>query len=430
MKKRALTKVLAITMAAAMLCGGCGSAKTEPASTESTKVESSETAPAATEVADEDTEYGKLIIFQSKTEIMDALNSCVEDFSEETGIEVELWETTGDNYYTDLKTDLSTEAGPTLFSLAPGSESKEMADYLESVSDLSFIDKVSAGMVDEVNGKQVGIPYTLEGFGLVYNSDLADVSKLTSTDALISFLGDKAAEGINGLGFSQEEYFLIMHVLNTPFAIQADPDAYLEGVLNGTEKMIDNDAFKEFAQLMEAVRDNCTNPVDITYDNNCGDFATGKTAMIHQGNWCYSMFNDYDVDFEMGIAPLPLLGNNKVAVSVPAAWYVNVDATDAEKASAKAFLEWLYTSETGKGYLMDSFGFVPVVEGMASTSLDPISQSVAKAASEGNTIPWSLSNWPAGISSALAPIASQFFVSDMSGEDMVNALNDAFVAAK
>lgn len=430
MKKRALTKVLAITMAAAMLCGGCGSAKTEPASTESTKVESSETAPTATEVADEDTEYGKLIIFQSKTEIMDALNSCVEDFSEETGIEVELWETTGDNYYTDLKTDLSTEAGPTLFSLAPGSESKEMADYLESVSDLSFIDKVSAGMVDEVNGKQVGIPYTLEGFGLVYNSDLADVSKLTSTDALISFLGDKAAEGINGLGFSQEEYFLIMHVLNTPFAIQADPDAYLEGVLNGTEKMIDNDAFKEFAQLMEAVRDNCTNPVDITYDNNCGDFATGKTAMIHQGNWCYSMFNDYDVDFEMGIAPLPLLGNNKVAVSVPAAWYVNVDATDAEKASAKAFLEWLYTSETGKGYLMDSFGFVPVVEGMASTSLDPISQSVAKAASEGNTIPWSLSNWPAGISSALAPIVSQFFVSDMSGEDMVNALNDAFVAAK
>lgn len=426
MKKKAYTKVLAITMAAAMLCGGCGASKTAPASSEAT----STAKEVVNEAVNEDTEYGKLIIFQSKTEIMDALNNCVEDFSEETGIEVELWETTGDNYYTDLKTDLSTEAGPTLFSLAPGSESKEMADYLESVSDLSFIDKVSEGMVDEVNGKQVGIPYTLEGFGLVYNADLADVSKLTSTDALISFLSEKKGEGINGLGFSQEEYFLIMHVLNTPFAIQADPDAYLEGVLNGTERMMDNDAFKEFAKLMEAVRENCTNPVDITYDNNCGDFATQKTAMIHQGNWCYSMFNDYDVNFEMGIAPLPLLGNNKVAVSVPAAWYVNVDASDAEKASAKAFLEWLYTKETGKGYLMDAFGFVPVVEGMTSTALDPISQSVAKAASEGNTIPWSLSNWPAGISSALAPIVSQFFVSDMSGEEMVNALNDAFVAAK
>ena len=81
---------------------------------------------------------------------MDQLNACAEDFSAETVNEGEVWETSGDNYFTDLKTDLSTESGPTLFSLAPGSESVEMADYLEDVSDLNFIDKVSAGMVDIV----------------------------------------------------------------------------------------------------------------------------------------------------------------------------------------------------------------------------------------------------------------------------------------
>ena len=178
---------------------------------------------------------------------------------------------------------------------------------------------------------------------------------------------------------------------------------------------------------MEAVRANCTNPVDITYDNNCGDFATGKTAMIHQGNWCYSMFADYDVAFDMGIAPLPLCGNNKVAVSVPAAWYINTDAAPEEKAAAKAFLEWLYTSETGESYLMGEFGFVPVVEGMESSTLDPISTSVAAAAAAGNTIPWSMANWPAGISSSLAPIVMEFYVSEMTGEELVNQLNDAFV---
>lgn len=418
MKKRLLS-VVALTMTAAMLLGGCGQAA------ETSTKATGETTP----VADAETEYGKLIIFQSKTEIMDALNSCVEDFSEETGIEVELWETTGDDYYTDLKTGLSTESGPTLFSLAPGSESVEMADYLEDVSDLSFADKISAGMTDEVNGKKVGVPYTLEGFGLVYNANLADTASLTSTDALVDFLAAKKGEGINGLGFSQEDYFLIMHVLNTPFAIQDDPDAYLASVLAGEKRMIDDAAFQEFASFMEAVRANCTNPVDVTYDNNCGDFATGKTAMIHQGNWCYSMFADYDTDFDMGIAPLPLCGNDKVAVSVPAAWYINVDATDAEKASAKAFLEWLYTSETGADYLMNQFGFVPVVDGMTSESLDPISQSVADAAAAGNTIPWNMAKWPAGISSSLAPIVSQFYVSDMTGEDLVNQLNDAFVEA-
>ena len=427
MKKKLLSSVLVLTMTVAMLLGGCGAADTAtaPAATE----EAAEVVEEAAEEVAEDVEYGKLTIFQSKTEIMDQLTACVDDFSSETGIEVELWETTGDNYYTDLKTDLSTEAGPTLFSLAPGSQSVEMGDYLEDLSSLSFMDKVSAGMADVVNGKTVGVPYTLEGFGLVYDDALVDPSTLNSTDALVSFLAQVKADGINGLGLSQESYFLIMHILNTPFAVQADPAAYLDSILAGEARMMDEAAFQEFATVMEAIRENCTNPVDITYDNNCGDFATGKTAMIHQGNWCYSMFADYDVNFNMGLAALPLCGNNKVAVSVPAAWYINVDAAEDEKASAKAFLEWLYTSETGKSYLMDQFGFLPVVEGMTSTSLDPISQSVADAAAAGNTITWSLSNWPAGIDSALAPIVSDFFTSDMSGEDMVNKLNDTFVEA-
>lgn len=420
MKKKSIALLLAMAMTASCFAG-CGAESAAP------KAEAAASEEAEAEAADE--EVGKLIIFQSKTEIMDKLNQCAEDFSEETGVEVEVWETSGDNYFTDLKTDLSTEAGPTLFSLAPGSESVEMADYLEDVSNLSFINDVSAGMVDEVNGKKVGIPYTLEGFGLVYNSSLVDTAKIASTDDLISYLESAKADGVNGLGFSQEDYFLIMHVLNTPFAIQADPDAYLDKVLKGEERMIDNDAFKEFAKLMEAVRTNCTNPADITYDNNCGDFATGKTAMIHQGNWCYSMFADYDVNFDMGIAPVPLCGNNKVAVSVPAAWYINVDAADSEKAAAKKFLEWLYTSETGKGYLMNEFGFVPVVKGMTSDSLDPISASVSEAAASGNTIPWNMANWPAGIATSLSPIVMDFYVSDMSGEELVNKLNDAFVEA-
>ena len=419
MKKKVLALLMAMAMTATCLAG-CGGQQAASTPAASDKEEAAEVAEG---------EYGKLVIFQSKTEIMDKLNQCAEDFTEETGIEVEVWETSGDNYFTDLKTDLSTEAGPTLFSLAPGSESVEMADYLEDVSDLSFIDKVSAGMVDEVNGKKAGIPYTLEGFGLVYNSSLIDATTLNSTDALTAYLAKAQADGINGLGFSQEDYFLIMHVLNTPFAIQADPADYLAKVLAGEERMYDNDAFKEFALFMEAVREYCTNPADITYDNNCGDFATGKTAMIHQGNWCYSMFADYDVNFDMGIAALPLCGNNKVAVSVPAAWYINTDAAPEEKAAAKAFLEWLYTSETGKNYLMAEFGFVPVVEGMTSETLDPISTAVSNVAAKGDTIPWNMANWPAGISSSLAPIVMQFYVSDMSGEELVNQLNDAFVEA-
>ncbi len=235
---------------------------------------------------------------------------------------------------------------------------------------------------------------------------------------------------MNGLGLSQEDYFLIAHILNAPFAVQEDPDTYLQKVLGGEVRIAENDAFLEFAKLMEGIRANCTNPVDVTYDNNCGDFATGKTAMIHQGNWCYSMFADYEIGFDMGIAAVPIQGNNKLSVSVPTAWYVNTDASDDEKALAKEFLEWMYTSETGTDYLMNKFKFIPVVEGMTSENLDPVSQSVADAVASGNTIPWVMSNWPAGIvTTDLAPITKEFFTTEMSGEELLNKLNDAFVSA-
>ena len=373
---------------------------------------------------------GKFTIFQSKTEIMDQLNQLAKDYKDETGVEIEVWETSGDNYYKDLKTGISTESGPVLFSLAPGSESVEMSDYLEDVSDLSFMSKISDNLKDSVDGKVVGVPYTIEGFGLVYDGNLVDTSKIGSTDALIDYLKEAKGKGINGLGLSQEDYFLIAHILNTPFAVQDDPDAYLQQVLKGEVRMKDNDAFKEFAKLMEAIRENCTNPVDVTYDNNCGDFATGKAAMIHQGNWAYGMFKDYDVDFDMGIAPVPINGNKKVAVSVPAAWYINVDASDEEKSMAKEFLEWLYTSDKGKDYLMNQFGFVPVVDGMTSDKLDPLSKSISEASKD--SIPWVMSNWPAGIiTTSLSPITQEFFTNpSMTGEELIDKLNDAFVNAK
>ncbi len=107
-----------------------------------------------------------------------------------------------------------------------------------------------------------------------------------------------------------------------------------------------------------------------------------------------------------------------------------MDAPDDEKALAKDFLEWMYTSKTGESYLMDKFKFIPVVEGMSSESLDPVSQSITDAVASGNTIPWVMSDWPAGIvTTDLAPLAKEFFTTKMSGKKFLNRLNDAFVSA-
>ena len=372
----------------------------------------------------------KIIVFQSKVEITDQLEAAAKAYTDATGVEVEVWGTTGDDYLQQLKIRLSSDQGPTVFSLAPGAESEDLKAYLTDLGNLSFIDKIADNMADEIDGKVVGIPYTMEGFGMVYNKDLIDASQVTDYESFVKMLQDQKAAGINGFSLSQESYFLIGHILNTPFALQADPADYIDKLVAGDVTMQDTAEFVEFGKFMEAIREYTINPLEVTYDKETGDFATGKSASIHQGNWAYGMFTDYDIPFEMGMMPFPLAGNDKLAVSVPTCWYVNSQATAEEIQAGKDFITWLYTSETGEKYMMEEFGFIPVVSNMENSNLDPLSQDVSAFAAAGNTIGWPNSLWPAGIVDVyLQPITEEFFTSDMSGTDFLVKLSEAFVQA-
>lgn len=417
MKKRKIVSlVLATVLGASMVLGGCGSKGGSDASnTEGTSGESK----------------GKITIFQQKTEIYDQLKELAKDYEKETGVEVEVWQISGDDYYQNLKTYMSSESGPTVFSLSSSTEIAEMSAYLEDLSDLSFLDKINDDLIAKSDDKTVGVPMTAEGFGLVYNKNLISEDQINTTDALVQTIKDAAANDETGLGLSQEAYFLIGQILNTPFALQDDPAQFCQDVYDGKVNIADVEEFQELGQIFEAIKENQKNPLEVSYDDNCGDFATGKTEMIHQGNWCYSLFSSYDVDFDMGIAPLPIAGNKSIAVGVPSVWCVNTDASDSDKQLAKDFLNWLYTSETGADYLTNKFGFIPVVDGMEADNLDPLSQAVSDAIAEGNIIPWTFNEeWPAGIiTTYLVQNAEEYFSSDMTTDEFLKALNDSFVTA-
>lgn len=424
MKKKLFVFLLSVVMVMGLVLTGCGGGDTNKDTNSEDKKEAQNDDEGKTKSAE------KIIVFQSKVEIVDKLEELAGDYQDETGVEVEVWGTTGDDYFQQLKTKLANNQGPTVFSLAPGAESEQMASYLADLSDLSFVDQIAEGMANEKDGKVIGIPYTVEGFGMVYNKNLFDASKVTNTDEFVKMLEEQKGNSINGLGLSKESYFLIGHMLNTPFALQENPTEFVEKLGKGEVKMADTKEFQEFAKMYAAIRENSYNPLEVNYDKEIGDFATGKTAAIHQGNWCYNMFEDYDLDFELGMAALPINGNDKLSVSVPTAWYVNSQASEEEQQAGKDFLNWLYTSDKGKEYLMDEFGFIPVVEGMESENMDPLSQEVAKYTEEGKTITWPMNQWPAGIVDVyLVPVAEKFFTTDMSEQDFLKALDEAWAEA-
>lgn len=426
--KKWMSVLLASSMVVGVALTGCGSS--DAGKTEDTGKTSGDTSGAA-ENGDESLEGTKIVIFQSKVEIVDQLEACAQAFEDETGIKVEVWGTTGDDYLQQLKTKLANNQGPTIFNQTGYSELEMLQGYAADLTDLSIVPEVADGLLDpvKVDDKVYGIPYTVEGFGLVYNKDLCDASTLKSTDDFINLIKEQKANGVEGFELSQETYFLIGHILNTPFALQDNPEQFIADLEEGKVKMADNEIFKEFADMMVQIRENCQNPLEQNYDGEVGDLATGKAAMIHQGNWCISLLQDFEFE-NVGLAPLPLAGNDKLAVAAPSYWTVNSQATEQEQAAAKKFVEWLYTSETGKSFLYDEFKFIPVLKNDTSENLDVLSAEVSKYVSEGKTIGWPNKLWPAGVVDVyFAPLAQKFFTEDMTAEQFLTELDQAYADA-
>ncbi|RJX39987.1 ABC transporter substrate-binding protein [Paenibacillus pinisoli] len=372
----------------------------------------------------------KISLFQSKVEIADQLEAMAKKYKEETGNEIDVWGSAGDNYLTQLQAKLNAGEGPTIFGVQTGAETTKFQSYYYDMSNESYVKNIAPNMEVKIDGKIVGVPTGVEGFGFVYNKELVDPAKITDLASFKSFLEESKANGINGFSLSQEAYFLIGHIINTPFALQQDPVAFIEKLNKGEVKMADTKEFQEFGQFMEAIRESAKNPLEVTYDTQMGDFATGKTAIVHQGNWSYGMLQDYK-DIDAGMMAMPLAGNTKLAVDIPAIWVINNKASADQIKAANAFFEWLYNSETGKNIIVNEFKFIPAMTNIETSSLDPLSQAVSEATVSGNTIPWALTYFPQGIiQNDLAPVAQEFFLNkSMTGAQLLQKLDEVWAKA-
>ncbi|MBB6674231.1 sugar ABC transporter substrate-binding protein [Cohnella nanjingensis] len=421
MKKVKKVSILLTATAMVGLLAACGS------STDGNKESGSPAASGTSSAAPE--KLKKISLFQSKVEIAESLEALAKTYKKETGNDVEVWGSAGDAYATQLQAKLAAGEGPTIFSVATGAEADKFKSYYADLSGEPFAKDIAKDMALTDGGKVVGVPYGVEGFGLVYNKSLVDPKDVTDLASFTKTLEKVKADGKNGFSLSQEAYFLIGHIINTPFALQADPQDFIAKLNKGEVKMADTKEFQEFAKFMEAIKANSPNPMEVKYDTQMGDFATGKTAMVHQGNWSYGMLKDYgDLGFDVGMMGLPLAGNDKIAVGVASNWVVNGKADADQIKAAKGFLNWMLTSDSGKNAIVNEFKFIPAMTNIEAANLDPLSQTVYEATKNGQTIPWALNYFPQGIIvNDLAPATQAFFLDKkMTGEQFLKNLDAAW----
>ena len=366
-------------------------------------------------------------------------------YEEETGVKVEVTTVGGGaDYGAALKAEFAKGADvePDIFMIQGAGDLGVWEHKVDDLSNESWKSKAVNGTLDTVtvDGKVYGMPVATEGYGLIYNKSILDdagidpstidtFSKLKA--AFETLEGKKADLGLDYVvSYTTKETWVTgNHTFNIPLALQENPTEYVQSYLAGTADVVNNQAFIDWMNLVELL---CTYgggaALDtIDYSAQVGNFALGKTAFLHQGNWVAGDLKGLEVDFDMGFVPFAVnedtTQSGSIPVGVPMYWTVNKDSK--VNAEAKAFLDWMITSETGQKALIEDMNMIPAFTNFTIESSDVLAQSIMEFNNAGKTIPWAFTNLPDGFTmEKVGPIFSKFAKGEIDKTQMLQEIEN------
>jgi raffinose/stachyose/melibiose transport system substrate-binding protein len=141
-------------------------------------------------------------------------------------------------------------------------------------------------------------------------------------------------------------------------------------------------------------------------DESMSEFALGQCAMVQNGNWAWSQISNVkgNVVKSDNIKYLPIyMGldgeeNQGLCVGTENFFAINSKASDEQKQATEDFIYWLFSSETGKTFVVNELDIIAPFDTFDEDEKpkDPLGQEVIRWMNKDNiqTIPWNFTVFP------------------------------------
>ena len=315
----------------------------------------------------------------------------------------------GAQWMTILKSKFAADAAPDIFVVEGPGQAKVFADFLSDLGDEPWVDRAVPFAVEglRLDGVIQGQPVNLEGYGYIYNKTMFADAGIGEPPATFSELRSVAetlqAAGQTPFATGYGEWWVIgLHLANIAFAMQPDPQAFVDGLMAGTTTMAGNEYFLALQHVVDLnVEYGEANPLTTDNIKQQTLFITEEAAMMQQGNWKEIVVQDAAPDLDAGVFPIPLTDDpavsNRLAIGIPFYFVVNNSSPERDQVEARKFLNWLVDSETGRSWLTEQFGFIPAYGDIEPVGLGGISADLLGYAARDQAIPWMFGQFPDGI---------------------------------
>ena len=337
---------------------------------------------------------------QNKPEIDDALQAYATAYEAATGVKVNAVSCGGGSCTIGdmLKADYAAGEMPDIFPIDGPDSYKQWEAIIADLSGEDWVDETSVEYV--VDGKVVGFPVAVEGWGMAYNADLlakAGIDPKTLTnygaymDAFAKLDGMKAELGIDSvvsMTAGPGMYWVTAHHnFNSLLSngLEYNDLSVANNILAGN---IDDTRLNEYADWVDLLFKYADKTVLTTgnYDSQVGAFLNQKAVFLHQGNWVDG--NLTDATFKMAFAPhgSSTSDTDGIFVSAPA-WYV-VNKESKNYQAALDFLKALVYTDLGQKYMVEDAGMIPAFGNITLQPKGQLSQSVQAWTAEGKVYSW------------------------------------------
>ena len=378
------------------------------------------------ESSQKDDGVGSVYYMNFKPEVTKVWEEIAEVYKAETGVEVKVVTAAGSNYESTLKSEIAKSDAPTLFQINGPIGYQSWKDYCADLSNTEFYNALSDKelAIKGEDGGVYGVPYTIEGYGIIYNlaimnqyfamdgAVVASIDEINNYDTLKAVVEDMQAKkeqlGIKGVFASTsllpgEEWRWQTHLANLPI--------YAEYTDNGVSDM---------EEITFSYGDNCKNIFDLYLNNSTTDpkmlgskgvndsmaeFALGQCAMVQNGNWAWSQIAEVSGNVvkaeDIGFLPIymGLEGeeNQGLCVGTENYFCINSQTSEANQKASADFVYWLINSETGKDYMVNKLGNTAPFTTFADDEKpsDPLAKSMLASMESGKiSIPWIFTTFP------------------------------------
>jgi raffinose/stachyose/melibiose transport system substrate-binding protein len=238
------------------------------------------------------------------------------------------------------------------------------------------------------------------------------------------------ASGIQPFSNSYAEWWALgTHSFNIPLAHQPDPQKFIDDIAAENIKFKDNPIASGWVKLLDlTVKYGQINPTTTgDYTTSVSTFLSGKAAMIQQGNWIQPDIDKFNVNIDVGFIPMPVSDNpeEKVNAGIPNYWVVNKESK--VKDEAKAWLNWMVTSETGKHYIVDELKFIPAFKSIKPTNYKGLNAALYEYIAAGKTYSWEFPKLPGGATELIGAALMKYLGKQSTVDELYEAIDKAII---